>query len=147
VGDFGISKRVINDNTALTTAIGTVGYVAPEVLGFLEKSIEGYTNAIDIWSLGAVVYWILTSEIPFSTPRSLLMYTMDLSQFPSNALSAVDVDEKCCQFLLALIEVQPDKRPTARLASYIEWLKGVESISKVATYKGLIGSPYCNYYH
>lgn len=34
IGDFGITKRVPHDGTSLRTEIGTLGYVAPEVLGY-----------------------------------------------------------------------------------------------------------------
>jgi serine/threonine protein kinase len=51
IGDFGISKRVSNDETVLQTATGTPHYLAPEVRHYVrDKSMKPgvYTNAVDI---------------------------------------------------------------------------------------------------
>ncbi|KAL8895803.1 MAG: hypothetical protein Q9192_003439, partial [Flavoplaca navasiana] len=47
LGDFGLAKTVID----LTTCCGTYQYTAPEVW---KKG--GYTSAVDIWSLGVVIF-------------------------------------------------------------------------------------------
>lgn len=87
IGNFGICKRVINGDTALTKVAGTTGYLAPEVLGFIEirSDRRGYTNAVDMWSLGAVVHWMMTSKVKFPTPRSFFLYSTGASQFPYTA--------------------------------------------------------------
>ncbi|KAL4778271.1 kinase-like domain-containing protein [Aspergillus varians] len=60
IGDFGISKRAKSNVTALRTTTGTPLYEAPEIRGDVpledEEERDGYTNAVDMWSLGCVVY-------------------------------------------------------------------------------------------
>lgn len=58
VGDLNVSK-VANDEF-LSTQIGTPYYASPEVWGNLR-----YSKKSDIWSLGCVVYEMMTLKLPF----------------------------------------------------------------------------------
>ena len=52
LGDFGITKRISNDQTALRTEIGTPLFMAPEIEQGDWVGGSRYTNAVDLWSLG-----------------------------------------------------------------------------------------------
>lgn len=60
LADFGFAKKIDVDSYGLTTACGTPGYVAPEIL-------EGhaYGKAVDIWSVGVITYILLCGYPPF----------------------------------------------------------------------------------
>jgi serine/threonine-protein kinase ULK/ATG1 len=51
-----------NSNDMTATMLGSPIYMAPEVL-----KGESYTNKIDIWSLGAVLYEMLFGVCPFQS--------------------------------------------------------------------------------
>ena len=55
IGDFGISKILDSGNKYAQTQVGTILYMAPEI-------IEGnkYTSKVDIWSLGCILYELCT---------------------------------------------------------------------------------------
>jgi calcium/calmodulin-dependent protein kinase I len=54
ITDFGLSKILKAQDDILTTACGTPGYVAPEVL--LQT---GHNKPVDLWSVGVIlVSWI-----------------------------------------------------------------------------------------
>ncbi|KAM3559744.1 hypothetical protein MY1884_003315 [Beauveria asiatica] len=60
IADFGISKRRHELSTSLHTRAGTPGFAAPEAMGIIGAG-RSYTSAVDMWSLGAVVYEIALS--------------------------------------------------------------------------------------
>ena len=61
LSDFGFAKRLPEgDDVGLKTKCGTISYTAPEIL--LGQS---YGRSVDLWSLGVVVYSLLSGYQPF----------------------------------------------------------------------------------
>lgn len=58
--DFGLSK-IIGPLEKAKDPFGTVGYAAPEIL----KKMS-YGKSVDIWSLGIIIYALLSGSLPFS---------------------------------------------------------------------------------
>lgn len=63
LADFGLAK-IIGEESFTTTLCGTPSYVAPEILE--DSRHRRYTRAVDIWSLGVVLYICLCGFPPFS---------------------------------------------------------------------------------
>lgn len=60
ITDFGLSKILRGQDDILTTACGAPGYVAPEIL--LQT---GYHKPVDLWSVGVILYTLLSGYTPF----------------------------------------------------------------------------------
>ena len=67
--DFGVARELMNENEVIMVAAGSLGYAAPEVF-----TGEGHGKPVDIWSLGVVLYTMLSGISPFeaSTPENFL---------------------------------------------------------------------------
>jgi ankyrin repeat protein len=128
IGDFGIAKRVQNEDTELRTEVGTRNFKAPEVQGLsagLESTYE-YTNSVDIWAVGCVAHWILTQKVPFDSFATLFMYVEQDGKFPERAMHVNSVSDAGIEFIESLMARRPSERLTARAALETDWIKDVD---------------------
>ena len=66
--DFGLSRLNQTKTTKMKDLVGTPYYVAPEVL-------KGkYVSKCDMWSLGVLLYIMLSGYIPFNGDNSEEVY-------------------------------------------------------------------------
>jgi eukaryotic-like serine/threonine-protein kinase len=103
--DFGISKQQAEDPAASTNGqpIGTPAYMSPEqALG--ELDIDKRT---DIWSLGVVLYEVLSGKHPFVAPNYQALMTR-IAEEPFAPLDAVPTAVR------AIVERCLEKNPGAR---------------------------------
>ncbi len=100
--DFGLSKILDEESDKTFTICGTPQYLAPEVL--LKK---GYDKAVDWWSLGCVMYEMLSGRLPFCIKRGMKLsqkiYEKGVDYPPIISKDAKDLIQK-------LLVVDPQKR-------------------------------------
>jgi len=82
ITDFGIStigtsKRLI----ATRDARGTAHYCAPEIL-LSEAEIPSYTNKVDIWSVGLLLYELCTNKPMFQSANAVMRYFWEDQSIP-----------------------------------------------------------------
>lgn len=71
IADFGLSK-FFSGETVLSTMCGSPQYVAPEVLG-VGDGLKEYSPAVDMWSIGVILFILLSGYSPFGVYAHLYM--------------------------------------------------------------------------
>ena len=115
ITDFGLSKENISDNKSAKSFCGTPEYLAPEII-----EGKGHGQAVDWWSLGSILYEMLTGMPPFyNKDREKLFHTIKTGQVKFHkylSKEAVDLLEK---FFI--------KDPEQRLGSGPNGLENIKS--------------------
>ena len=131
LGDFGVSKRILAQaTTTLHTQVSTQVYSAPEVLGLDPNSeTSDYTNSVDIWSLGCVIYELLVGTNLFISEFQLYRYFYGIWPFPEDKIREVSpqAEDIGISLLKAMLAIQPEDRPTAGAALSHAWLADLKS--------------------
>lgn len=123
VTDFGIAKAVSNSTiTAFGTTIGSVHYFSPE------HARGGYTDAkSDIYSLGVVMYEMLTGRVPFDadTPVSIALKHMQ-----EKPIEPMKLNPSIPFAINKIIMKAMEKEPSLRYQSATEMLKDLSMALK-----------------
>lgn len=124
LGDFGISRRICTVQITRLTRIGTPDYMAPEML--LENDNEHqdlpYTLAVDMWSLGCVLYCLLTHRLPFPELKHLRLYWQSRKTFPTDILINYGVSDEGVSFVTGIMKSTPADRSTVSVALLHLWV-------------------------
>lgn len=107
VTDFGIAKAVSNSTiTAFGTTIGSVHYFSPE------QAKGGYTDAkSDIYSLGVVMYEMLTGKVPFDADTSV---SVALKHMQEDPVPPIEINPNIPKAVNDIILKAMQKEPMAR---------------------------------
>lgn len=129
LADFGLSKRR-TDETGFRTQTGTFAYMAPEVLNYIpdvDPETSEYTNAVDMWALGCIVYRLVCGVVPFPPGPSLVKFCVVESEFPPKIEELTGLGQS---FVKGLIVPYPSRRLTAQQALDHPWTRsGLEASS------------------
>ena len=104
--DFGIAKMVADDLTKTMSILGTSHYVSPEQA---QGKILDYRS--DIYSLGIVMYEMLTGDVPFRGGSSIDISLRHISEKPVHPSKILPgIPEKIEKIILKCLEKHPDMR-------------------------------------
>jgi serine/threonine protein kinase len=126
IGDFGITKRAEEGFGASSTLKGTLGFLAPELIGFVDAVNESSSwdaQAADMWSLGEIAFQMLTGETTFKNMRLLSDYVNTPGNFPSHLLLTRGVSSIGRDFIKDIMMPTPEERLTAKNALLHDWMK------------------------
>ncbi|CEG35076.1 camk protein kinase [Plasmopara halstedii] len=121
--DFGLSVKVPDvrffkltgdvHKVPFTGVTGTAGYIAPELL--LQQS---YGKPVDMWSVGIIIFEMLTGYKPFYPPHTCIQ---EDANFSDRVWKTISTDAK--DLVQRLLERDPAKRLTAAEALAHSWFE------------------------
>ncbi|XP_015266819.1 PREDICTED: ribosomal protein S6 kinase alpha-3 isoform X1 [Gekko japonicus] len=119
--DFGFAKQLRAENGLLMTPCYTANFVAPEVL-----KRQGYDAACDIWSLGVLLYTMLTGYTPFAngpddTPEEILA-RIGSGKFSLSGGYWNSVSDTAKDLVSKMLHVDPHQRLTAAQVLKHPWI-------------------------
>ncbi|EFJ06531.1 hypothetical protein SELMODRAFT_430614 [Selaginella moellendorffii] len=121
LSDFGVATDRADEMHHLC---GTPGYMSPDVL----RAGEGgwpkyYTQAVDVWGLGLILYELLSGRVAFPEYHSdyveLLLKSVDNVEF---ALDWSDVTSEAKDLIMGMLEVYPSRRLTVEQVLGHPWI-------------------------
>uniref|UniRef100_A0AAY4C8F8 Protein kinase domain-containing protein n=1 Tax=Denticeps clupeoides TaxID=299321 RepID=A0AAY4C8F8_9TELE len=118
ISDFGLSKQ--SDHGVMSTACGTPGYVAPEVL-----SQKPYSKAVDCWSIGVITYILLCGYPPFYEENETRLFSKIMkAEYTFHAPYWDEISESAKDFIRNMMEKNPKKRFSTEQALRHPWIVG-----------------------
>ncbi|XP_024116611.1 calcium/calmodulin-dependent protein kinase type 1D [Oryzias melastigma] len=125
ISDFGLSKME-GSGDVMSTACGTPGYVAPEVL-----AQKPYSKAVDCWSIGVIAYILLCGYPPFYDENDSKLFEQILkADYEFDAPYWDDISDSAKDFISCLMEKDPAKRFTCEQALRHPWIAGDTALCK-----------------
>lgn len=119
ISDFGLARFLPTDVFA-TTACGTPGYVAPEIL--LGK---GYGASVDVWSIGITLYILLCGFPPFyNDDNAALFEEIKKGEFEYPSPYWDDISDMAKDLISKILKVDPDERMTIDGILSHPWITG-----------------------
>ena len=117
--DFGLSIR-IKKNQKLNQTVGTSYFIAPEIL-------KGeYDEKCDVWSIGVILYYILSGKFPFtgkSTSEIFEKIRNNEPNFKKNIFN--DISKNAIDFMKKCLTKNPNERFSANECLLHPWLEPI----------------------
>ena len=131
VADFGLATFYGPKHPPLRISCGTINYIAPEMLNV--TSSTPYSEAVDLWSMGAILFTLLGAYNPFDPCSNLPQSTIessikagrwDFKRFPKQWQH---VSESARDVIRGLLELDVTKRLTADGLLAEPWVGGLKT--------------------
>ncbi|CAF99484.1 unnamed protein product, partial [Tetraodon nigroviridis] len=116
--DFGFSNRFQPGKT-LNTSCGSLAYSAPEIL----LGDEYDAPAVDIWSLGVILFMLVCGQPPFQEANDSETLTMIMD---CKYTVPPHISHACRDLIAQMLRRDPKKRATLEEIERSGWLQGVD---------------------
>jgi len=101
IGDFGKIAEITENKKRRYTICGAYNYMAPEIF---ENDRKGYSFEVDIWSVGIIMYQLLTGKLPFNGENKDVIKNNILS-FQPESLDISELSEVAADLIYPFPEI------------------------------------------
>ncbi|CAG9328169.1 unnamed protein product [Blepharisma stoltei] len=115
--DFGLSHKFVKYADQMHSSVGTLYYTAPEVLS------GSYSNKCDLWSLGVILYAMLSGDLPFYGSISCIMKNINSGIFSMDGEIWSKVSQNAKDLIRGLICKDENQRLNAEDALKQPWFE------------------------
>ena len=123
--DFGDS-RIIENDADYKTCIGTLNYIAPEMMRSKKKGWE--IKKSDMWSIGIMSFILVTGKLPFSgRTKNETLNKIKIGKYEDSYPKDCHLTDKCKDFISKLLELDTEKRMSCNEALEHEWITNIAS--------------------
>ncbi|KAJ7397156.1 SNF-related serine/threonine-protein kinase [Pitangus sulphuratus] len=116
--DFGFSNK-FQPGKKLTTSCGSLAYSAPEIL----LGDEYDAPAVDIWSLGVILFMLVCGQPPFQEANDSETLTMIMD---CKYTVPPHVSKECKDLITRMLQRDPKRRASLEEIENHAWLQGVD---------------------
>ena len=115
--DFG-SAKIFSKQKSEKEIIGSSYYMAPEVLK------QNYNEKCDTWSVGVVLYMLLTKKAPFNGKNNeVIIEKIEEGNYDRKSKKLMEYSQEVRDLLNNLLEIDVNKRFSAKQALNHSWFK------------------------
>lgn len=122
LGDFGFTNQLFKngERNILNTPCGSPIYVAPEII-----NSQPQTEKLDIWSLGVLLYVLVTGASPWDDGTGQLPLPQQFAKIKKGDYVRVDssLSKECVAMLDAMLKVDPKERISLKDAVVHPWFQ------------------------
>jgi serine/threonine protein kinase len=119
IADFGLASISSED----FRICGSPGFVAPEVL-----DRQPYNSKADIFSAGVVVFMLLSGKSPFTGKNTEeILMNNHIGKVYFHKADWVGISKACIDFILKLVDLESELRPSAEEALKHPWLNNSQA--------------------
>ena len=134
ISDFGLARHASSQSeNNFRTYCGTPHYFAPEMFKLQKQQVDGYGKAVDVWSLGVILYIIVSGKPPFDDENLGEQVVNGTFEFDGPEFECVSDDAK--DLISRLMTVDPKLRLTCDEALRHHWLASVSGFGPTMAQK------------
>lgn len=134
--DFGLSK-LVNEGTVMKSLLGTPAYTAPEVLN---TQITKYTSKVDVWSMGVMLFAMLSGSLPFAEDYGNVHKQIITGQYKFLASCWQEMSRDALRLIRKMLQTQADERLSVQEILETPWMdathEGVRCAQKIMETSG-----------
>eukprot|EP01059_Diplonema_ambulator_P035273 TRINITY_DN8235_c0_g1_i1.p1 TRINITY_DN8235_c0_g1~~TRINITY_DN8235_c0_g1_i1.p1 ORF type:complete len:517 (+),score=137.34 TRINITY_DN8235_c0_g1_i1:74-1624(+) len=137
LSDFGVSSSQVSsvEGNVANTFVGTLAYMSPE-----RCCAKEYSFASDIWSLGLVLYFLVSGVPPYNTCHPL--FAIIEGSPPDITACGVSVTPDAVDFYQKCVVKDPDNRPTCKTLLSHPWMRMITAGKARSVMKQWVAAEY-----